>query len=325
MKDAVVQAAIDLTAGAAGGAAYVFCGQPFDTVKVKMQTYPQLYRGATHCLRTVYQQEGMLGLYRGTWPALVANVSEMAVLFACYGFCRDVVRFITGASECVPLRCNTANVLMTRILVDLCCDLNNNVQEAMAGSLAAFFGSFVLTPTELVKCRLQAQHEMRTEGRHAPHKAWAVVQAVLREEGFQGLFTGLTSTIAREMPGYFFYFAGYQWTRSMLSTPVCTDNSLGHLSVITAGGVGGIMFWLAVYPIDSVKSRMQIRAAHCAGHGLPPPRHFFHFFSSILRTQGWQVLYSGLTPTLIRAFPSNGVLFWVFEMTRYFLNTKLQH
>uniref|UniRef100_A0A8C4R8S6 Mitochondrial ornithine transporter 1 n=1 Tax=Eptatretus burgeri TaxID=7764 RepID=A0A8C4R8S6_EPTBU len=248
---------------------------------VKMQTYPQLYRGARHCLRTVYQQEGMIGLYNGTWPALVANVSEMAVLFACYGFCRNVVRFITGASECVPL---------------------SNVQDAMAGSLAAFFGSFVLTPTELVKCRLQAQHEMRTEGRHSPHKAWAVVQAVLREAGFRGLFTGLTSTIAREMPGYFFYFAGYQWTRSMLTTP---------LSVVTAGGVGGIVFWLAVYPIDSVKSRINqyVRQA----------RTIKPFIN------GWKVLYAGLTPTLIRAFPSNGVLFWAFEMTRHFLNTNLQH
>lgn len=52
----VIQAAIDLTAGAAGGTACVLTGQPFDTMKVKMQTFPDLYRGLTDCCLKTYSQ-----------------------------------------------------------------------------------------------------------------------------------------------------------------------------------------------------------------------------------------------------------------------------
>jgi solute carrier family 25 ornithine transporter 2/15 len=36
----------------------------------------------------------------------------------------------------------------------------NSVQNALAGSSAAFFASLVLCPTELVKCRLQSAREI---------------------------------------------------------------------------------------------------------------------------------------------------------------------
>ncbi|PNJ60604.1 SLC25A15 isoform 3 [Pongo abelii] len=51
-----IQAAIDLTAGAAGGTACVLTGQPFDTMKVKMQTFPDVYRGLTDCCLKTYSQ-----------------------------------------------------------------------------------------------------------------------------------------------------------------------------------------------------------------------------------------------------------------------------
>jgi solute carrier family 25 ornithine transporter 2/15 len=36
----------------------------------------------------------------------------------------------------------------------------NTLQNALSGSIAAIFAAMVMCPTELVKCRLQAQHEM---------------------------------------------------------------------------------------------------------------------------------------------------------------------
>lgn len=40
----------------------------------------------------------------------------------------------------------------------------NPLQNAISGGMAAFFSSFTLCPTELVKCRLQAMREMATKG-----------------------------------------------------------------------------------------------------------------------------------------------------------------
>ena len=36
----------------------------------------------------------------------------------------------------------------------------NSLENALAGSSAAFFASLVLCPTELVKCRLQSSREL---------------------------------------------------------------------------------------------------------------------------------------------------------------------
>lgn len=87
-----------------GGAACVFSGQPLDTTKVKMQTFPTLYRGFVHCIVSTYKQVGLRGLYQGTTPALMANIAENSVLFMSYGFCQQVVRFTAGLPSEAVLR-----------------------------------------------------------------------------------------------------------------------------------------------------------------------------------------------------------------------------
>ena len=72
-----------------GGTACVLSGQPFDTTKVKMQTFPTMYRGFIHCFTSTFRQVGIRGLYQGTTPALIANISENAVLFLSYGLCQN--------------------------------------------------------------------------------------------------------------------------------------------------------------------------------------------------------------------------------------------
>jgi len=74
-----------------GGTACVYCGQPLDTIKVKLQTFPGLYSGPISCLRHTVRTEGLQGLYKGSVPALVCNVSENAVLFVALGAMKKLV------------------------------------------------------------------------------------------------------------------------------------------------------------------------------------------------------------------------------------------
>ncbi|XP_040262244.1 mitochondrial ornithine transporter 1-like [Bufo bufo] len=285
-----VQVLINLTSGAMGGVACVFSGQPFDTAKVKMQTFPSMYRGFMDCSVRTYRTEGLRGLYHGTVPALLANVSENAVLFACYGFCQNLVCHVLGMQDPSQLR---------------------DYQKATAGSLASVFSSLVLCPTELVKCRMQTQHEMRISGyKGIPHKStpWSIVCHILKTEGVCGLFRGLSSTWLREIPGYFFFFGGYESSISILNRS--SRDQPGAFVVTVSGGVGGACFWLSVYPVDSVKSRIQVLSM------ASPSRGFLLSFLHILKTEGIATLYSGLVPTVIRAFPSNAALFLAYEMTK---------
>ncbi|XP_077361407.1 solute carrier family 25 member 15b isoform X3 [Festucalex cinctus] len=256
---AAVQAIIDLSAGAIGGAACVFSGQPLDTAKVKMQTFPTLYRGFIHCITTTYKQ---------------------------------VIRFTAGLHRDAVL---------------------SDMQKACAGSVASVFSSLVLCPTELVKCRLQAMYEMEASGKIArsQNSVWSVVKSIMKNEGPQGFFQGLTTTIAREVPGYFCFFGAYELCRSAFADYMkCGKDDIGVAPIVFSGGFGGACLWLVVYPMDCVKSRIQVMSMTGKQGG------FFKTFMTIARTEGIRALYSGLTPTMVRTFPANGALFLGYEVSR---------
>ena len=53
----------------------MYIGQPLDTVKVKLQTFPALYKGTVDCFKQTLVKEGIYrGLYSGTLPSLAAQV-----------------------------------------------------------------------------------------------------------------------------------------------------------------------------------------------------------------------------------------------------------
>lgn len=288
--NSALQAAIDLTAGAAGGTACVVTGQPFDTAKVKMQTFPDMYKGIVDCFVKTYKQVGFRGFYKGTTPALVANIAENSVLFMCYGFCQQIVRRIVGVDRKTKL---------------------SDLQNAAAGSFASAFATLVLCPTELVKCRLQAMHEMQLSGKivQGQSTVWSVVKSVIQKDGPLGFYRGLSSTLLREVPGYFFFFGGYELSRTFFASGRSKDE-LGPILLLLSGGFGGSCLWIAVYPVDCVKSRIQVLSMAGKQTG------FMGTFVTVVRTEGVLALYSGLKPTMIRAFLANGALFLAYEYSR---------
>lgn len=60
------------------------------------------------------------------------------------------------------------------------------------------------------------------------------------------------------MPGYFFFFGGYEVTRELLTKPNESRNDIGWQRTMVAGAVGGSVLWLVIFPADVVKSRIQV-------------------------------------------------------------------
>ena len=99
---------IDFIAGSLGATTSVYVGQPMDTLKVKMQTFPGLYPNLGICFRETLKKEGVVrGLYAGTVPSLAANIAENSILFAAYGICQKLVAESLGTE--VPKLSTTAN------------------------------------------------------------------------------------------------------------------------------------------------------------------------------------------------------------------------
>lgn len=139
----------------------MYVSQPLDTVKVKMQTFPHLYKGMVDCLVKTYRNDGFVrGLYAGTIPAVVANVAENSVLFA--GKFLVLTRSIAIDKQINKyLAYGGCQSLMAKFEGKTNIDDLSPLSNATAGFLAAFFSSFTLCPTELIKCKLQALREVQ--------------------------------------------------------------------------------------------------------------------------------------------------------------------
>ncbi|KPU75236.1 uncharacterized protein Dana_GF20835, isoform B [Drosophila ananassae] len=286
-----VEGLVDFLAGSIGGAAQVYVSQPLDTVKVKLQTFPEMYRGMWDCFVKTYRKDGFFrGLYAGSVPAVFANVAENSVLFAAYGGCQKFVTFVVGKEKASDL---------------------TTVQNACAGSLAACFSTLTLCPTELIKCKLQALREMKhfVEPAHPDdmRTPWTLTRYIWRTEGIRGFYRGLSSTFLREMPGYFFFFGSYEGTRELLRSNNQTKDEIGPARTMIAGAIGGVCLWTSTFPADVIKSRIQVKNLN---------ESMFTVGSDIVRREGVLALYRGLLPSVLRTIPATATLFVTYEYTK---------
>lgn len=90
-----------------------------------------------------------------------------------------------------------------------------------------------------------------------------------------------------------------------------SKDDIGLLKTMTAGAVGGMIFWTLTYPIDVVKSRIQVYNLR---------GNFIKLSYEIIVREGVSALYHGLFPTLVRTGPSTAVLFVTYEYSKRILH-----
>jgi len=299
----------------------------FDTVKVRLQTsYAGAVDSARSTLRGILTNEGLAGLYRGMSFPLAGTVLETSMLFTANGYLK---RELTRAGSIPP----GVDLPMRYVL--------------LAGAGTGFCVSWVLTPIELIKCRMQVAGQPMdvsasasasgvaagvgvSEARHPVFRGpLDCLARAVREDGLRVLYRGHTGTLLREIPGTACWFGAYEtFIRAM--TPVGKRREDLHQGwVIAAGALGGMAYWAVLYPADTVKSAMQTAGSE-AGSGSAAQQQqqqqqpsFSGTLRAIYRAGGLRALYAGITPTVIRAAPSNAVIFWAYEESAKVLNAGL--
>jgi hypothetical protein len=141
----------------------------------------------------------------------------------------------------------------------------------------------------------------------------AVAIHVVRTEGLRGLYRGFVSNIARNTPGEMVFFATYEQCRHLLKRPGQVKDDIGALGSFACGSCAGIAYWVSIYPLDSVKSRIQVLSAEGKVCGL------WQTFWSILKTEGVKKLYHGVGYSIPRACIGSGSHFVFYETTRKLL------
>ncbi|KAJ1927942.1 carnitine transporter [Tieghemiomyces parasiticus] len=284
-----VSAVKSFLSGGFGGMCLVLAGHPLDLIKVRMQTSTQS-KGMVDVFRQTLAKDGVRGLYRGMATPLIGVTPIYATYFWGYDIGK---RLAFWATDTDPSATPTLG------------------QSLFAGGFSALPATFLMTPTERIKCLLQIQGD--TPGPHKYKGPLHAAKVIVQETGVRGLFKGTTATLLRDVPGSVAYFGAYELFKGLLTPAGSGSDQLSPLAVLTAGGLAGIANWIVAIPPDVLKSRFQT-APEGTYSGIRD------VFVHLMKTEGPTALFRGLGPAMVRAFPANAACFLGVEVSRSLLD-----
>ncbi|EXF79892.1 hypothetical protein CFIO01_05259 [Colletotrichum fioriniae PJ7] len=314
---APTSAAVNLIAG--GGA---------DTIKVRMQLSRRARqpgapkRGFIKTGVEIVKKETPLGLYKGLGAVLTGIVPKMAIRFTSFeGYKNALADKSTGVvsgqatflgesfyksyalSFGIPDKTN----LWSRVIAGLAA----GVTEAVA----------VVTPMEVIKIRLQAQHHSMADPLDIPkyRNAAHALYTVVKEEGFGALYRGVSLTALRQGSNQAVNFTAYSYFKEALKKyqPEFEKTTLPGYQTTLIGLVSGAMGPLSNAPIDTIKTRLQKTPAE---YGVSAWSRITKISADMFKQEGFHAFYKGITPRIMRVAPGQAVTFTVYE----FLKEKLE-
>jgi len=258
-----------------GGAIGVGVAYPLDTLKTKTQSMAGSGSNALELAAQLVRTEGVAGFYSGVTSTMVGQALIKGVVF-----------FVYEAAKALLSADPSADPSVAALIAAAC--------------ISGAVGSFVVTPVERVKCVMQAGEA------DAYSNPVECIADLVRADGVGVLaFRGLGATLLREVPAYAFYFVSYDLAKAAL---VDFGGIAEPLIPLIGGAVAGAMAWIPVYPIDVVKTQIQVEGASERD-------------SSIVSTAqrlwdrgGFGAFWDGLGPKLTRAVVNHAVTFYIFDL-----------
>ncbi|KAK2045110.1 mitochondrial carrier [Colletotrichum somersetense] len=307
----------DFWAGYISGAVGIVIGNPLDLLKVRLQakTTPT--------------------------PAAAAAAASPALAAASYlRHFESPASLVTGSAAPI-LGYGALNALLfvsynrTEAALNRALDVRSSLWTTwLAGAVGGLATWVVSTPTELIKCRAQLSSP--------PTSSWAITRDAWRAEGLRGLYFGGTVTALRDSIGYGFYFWSYELATRWMGVGGDgleeTDMRNEAAKVLLCGGLAGIVTWASIFPLDVIKTRVQMQAfeALTPAEGSPllgaqgtqqqqqQQRSQSHkragavqVAKAAYREGGMRVFFRGLTICSVRAFVVNAVQWAVYEWVMY--------
>ncbi|KAK0565612.1 Mitochondrial carrier protein ymc2 [Tilletia horrida] len=280
----------DILSGTTGGIAQVLVGQPFDILKVRLQTAaPGTYAGMGDLAKKIIVNEGPLAFYKGTLTPLLGIGLCVSIQF---GVVEHLKREFSNQNSAKTNGLNSALTL---------------TQLYAAGAAAGIANSFVAGPIEHIRIRLQTQ---ATKIYHGPLDCFSKITA---QAGSMGIFRGMVPTLLREGVGtgsYFFVYENLVQWYLRRQGPGTTRADLPTVNAMAFGACAGIGFWLSAYPFDVIKSRLQTDSLQASSRQY---RGSLDCAAQIWRTAGIHGFLKGLGPTLSRAPVAAAATFVAFE------------
>jgi len=191
----------------------------------------------------------------------------------------------------------------------------SNLLVCGAGAGAAT--SLVLTPVELIKCKMQIPGPSLAHTFPINRSIWATISEIYRTNGIRGYWRGQTGTLFRETGGSAAWFGTYEALCTFLKRPTNLKSDLSKTSLpiyqqMLAGAFAGMAYNFSFYPADTIKSRIQTGSVTELDRRVT----FWSVGKDIWQKNGLQGFYRGCGITMFRAAPSSAIIFSIYEALR---------
>jgi len=259
---------------------------PIDLVKTRLQNQRSaivgqlMYKNSLDCFKKVFQNEGIVGFYRGLGPQLIGVAPEKAIKL-------------------------TMNDLFRKIFTDKKTGQIQIYHEVLAGCIAGASQVVFTNPLEIVKIRLQVQGEI-AKAMDAP-KLGAV--QIVKQLGLFGLYKGAGACLLRDIPFSGIYFTAYSHLKKDLfhETP---DHKISISQLLIAGAIAGMPAAYLTTPADVIKTRLQVEARKGQTHY----NGILDATKTIYREEGFKAFFKGGPARIFRSSPQFGATLMAYEI-----------
>jgi len=265
----------DLFSAAIGSVLCCYVGQPFDTIKVKMQTNPDQFSHVVGSTNQILKNEGVAAFWKGAVPTAGGMVLENCMAF---GVNAALKRAFPDTNNDGDIKEGPPSLL----------------KPFAMGAITGCCSATVLLPSEIIKCKTQISTE-----RHITSSQ--IVKQMMKKQGMRSFFVGFDAQLCRDSCFYALFFGGYELSCYTFRTFV--PSMPDELNYFLSGGIAGMGGWLVAMPFDVPKTNVQSR------YDTKVMGSYFPELIRVAKQRGIGGLYAGLGPTLIRAFPANAALF----------------
>lgn len=263
---------------------------------MRLQTTTQ-YSSALNAATTIYKNEGAAAFYKGTLTPLIGIGACVSIQFGAFHSAR---RWFEGRNADNPGRKSA--------------DLSYP-QYFAAGAFAGVSNAALSGPIEHIRIRLQSQPH--GAGRLYNGPLDCIRKLMAQGGGVSALYRGEVITIWREAAAYGAWFTAFEYMMNSDAARNGIDRKeIPSYKIAFYGGLAGEALWLASYPFDVIKSKMQTD-----GFGANQKYSSMrNCVAATWRADGMRGFWRGIWPTLIRAMPVSAGTFAVVEMTMRAIN-----
>jgi hypothetical protein len=269
------------------------------------------FSGSLFCAtKHVLKEEGILAFWRGNLTSVIHRFPYSAINFTVYDELQGILRHL----DC-------RETLFSRFI---------------CGAIAGGVACFACYPLDLVKTQLTVSKgpsaSVGTKSSVYGNLS-STIHNIVQQEGIPGLYRGLLISLGVTIPTFGISFCVYGTVKEkLLSLPdssynIFKDPITGHLSTygsMFSGALSGIASSLLLFPVDSIRRRMQVEKILCHGPDSSSNSNskIDRIKSSggaiaevvrVLKGDGVRGLYRGIVPELLKVTPMVSITFCIYE------------